>query len=273
MLAYMGPAGTFSHQAALKVKNENEQLKKYNNLYDVISAVDSAEVERAIVPIENSIEGSVNATIDTLALIADVFITGEYVLEINENIMVKKGFKKSDIKRLTSHPQPIGQCSNIINLEFPDAEKEFVESTARSAEIVSNSDGSIACVGPSALAEIYDLDILFANCADVNNNSTRFVIIEKQPNRTVGKKDKTSIAFTLDNRPGALFEALGLLASSNINMLKIESRPFKDELGKYIFLIDVEGNIDDAKIYFALDKIKQHTDFYKFLGSYSIIKR
>ena len=101
------------------------------------------------------------------------------------------------------------------------AEMEFVESTARSAEIVSNSDGSIACVGPSALAEIYDLDILFANCADVNNNSTRFVIIEKQPNRTVGKKDKTSIAFTLDNRPGALFEALGLLASSNINMLKI----------------------------------------------------
>jgi len=273
MLAYMGPEGTFSHQAALKVKTKNEKLLRYNNLYDVISAVDKSDAERAIVPIENSIEGSVNATIDTLALSANVYITGEFVLEINENIMVKKGSKKSDIKKLTSHPQPIGQCSNIINLEFPDAEKVFVASTAQAAEIVSQSDGSIACVGPSALAEIYDLDILFLNCADVKNNSTRFVIIEKEPGRVVGKKDKTSIAFTLDNKPGALFEALRLLADANINMLKIESRPFKDVLGKYIFLIDVEGNINDARINFTLDKIKQHTDFYKFLGSYSIIER
>lgn len=273
MLGYMGPEGTFSHQAALKIQNDSEELCVYNNLFEVIEAVDLGKVERGIVPIENSIEGSVSATIDTLALIADVYITGEYILKINENIMVKKGAKKDDIKTIASHPQPFGQCSKIINSEFSATAKEFTASTAQAAQMTAKSDGSVACIGPHALSQIYNLDILFENCADVSTNSTRFVIIEKKPSNTVGENDKTSIAFTLDNRPGALHECIGLLAKSDINMLKIESRPFKDVLGKYIFLIDVEGNIDDSRIYFALDKIKSHTEFYKFLGSYSTITR
>lgn len=273
MLGYMGPEGTFSHQAALKIQNDGEELYVYNSLFEVIEAVDSGKIERGIVPIENSIEGSVSATIDTLAMIADVYITGEYVLRINENIMVKKGVKKDDIKTIASHPQPFGQCSKIINSEFSTAIKEFTASTAQAADMTAKSDGSVACIGPHALSKIYNLDILYENCADISTNSTRFVIIEKNPNTIVEKSSKTSIAFTLDNRPGALYECIGILAKSNINMLKIESRPFKDELGKYIFLIDVEGNIDNPQIYFALDKIKSHTEFYKFLGSYSTITR
>ena len=273
MLGYMGPEGTFSHQAALNVKAKGEKLSIFSNLYDVIHAVDKGKIKRGIVPIENSIEGSVNATMDSLALYADVYITGEYVLKISENIMVKKCTKKEDIKKIASHPQPIGQCSQILNKEFGSAEKIFTSSTAQAADMVSNGDGSVACVGPASLAEIYDLDILYPDCADVKSNSTRFVIIEKNPSSVVSENDKTSIAFSLDNRPGALYECIGLLAKDNINMLRIESRPYKDVLGKYIFLIDVEGNIDDAKIYFALDRIKNNTDFYKFLGSYSTYVR
>lgn len=272
MLGYLGPDGTFSHQAASAVLLEDEELVQYSNLFDVIHAVDNGDIERGIVPIENSIEGSVNATLDTLAIDADVYITGEYILEIRENIMVKKGARKEDIKIITSHPQPIGQCSKILNAEFSDVTIEYEASTAKAALRTANSDGSVACVGAKTSAEVYGLDILFEDCANENNNCTRFVIIEKKPASVVSSCDKTSIAFTLNNRPGALYEALGLLAESNINMLKIESRPLKNELGKYIFLIDVEGNIDDATIYFALDKIKRHTDFYKFLGSYSVIR-
>lgn len=268
MLGYLGPEGTFSHQAALEWSNGKEELKQYFSMPSLIKAVDEGEIERVIVPIENSIEGSVNSTIDTLALDADVYITGEYILRINENIMVKKGAKKEDIKLITSHPQPIGQCANLLKEEFTDIPTEPAPSTSAAAKIAASSDGSIACIGSSAIAKIYDLDILVADCADDKNNSTRFVIVEKKPNMTVTDHDKTSIAFILENKPGTLYNALKLFAKAKINMIKIESRPVKNELGKYIFIIDIDGNIDDATIYFALDKLKNNTEFYKFLGSY-----
>lgn len=268
MLGYLGPSGTFSHQAAIEWSNGNEEIKEYSTIYSVILAVAKGEIERAIVPIENSINGSINTTLDTLAFDVDLYITGEYILHISQNLMVKKGTKKEDIKIITSHPQPIGQCSRILSHEFADTEIEFADSTASAAKRVAASDGSVACIASPNSAMLYDLDILYADCGDDINNSTRFVIISKEPNKEVTGHDKTSIVFTLDNKPGSLYNAIELLAKEKINMTKIESRPIKKELGKYVFFIDIDGNIDDATIYFALDKVKRNTPFYKFLGSY-----
>lgn len=272
MLGYLGPEGSFSHQAAMEWSQGREELQQYSSMPAMIKAVAANKLDRAIIPIENSIEGGVNAVTDTLALEENVYITDEYILRICENLMVKKGMTEKDIKIITSHTQPIGQCSKLLNEEFPDVKIEAAPSTSAAAIRVSESDGSIACIGGKASAEIYGLDILRADCADDKSNATRFVIVENEPSKIVTECDKTSVAFSLDNRPGALYDALKLFAESGINMVKIESRPMKDGLGRYIFLVDIEGNIDDAKIYFALDKVKQNTEYYKFLGSYKMFK-
>ena len=258
MLGYLGPNGTFSHQAAMEWSEGKEEIKEFSTIYSVILAVEKGEIDRAIVPIENSIDGSINTTLDTLAFDVDLYITGEYILHISENLMVKKGVKKENIKIITSHPQPIGQCSKLLSHEFADVKIEFADSTASAAKRVKESDGSVACIGSPNSAKIYDLDILCHDCGDDANNSTRFVIIEKTPNKTVTGHDKSSIVFAIDNKPGSLYSAIELLAKSGINMTKIESRPMKKELGKYVFFIDIDGNIDDASIYFALDKVRQN---------------
>ncbi len=268
MLGYLGPSGTFSHQAAMEWSQGKEEIKEFPTIYAAILAVQNGKIDSAIVPIENSIEGSINATLDTLAFDADLYITGEYILHVSENLMVKKGTKKEDIKIITSHPQPIGQCSKLLSNEFGDTKIEFANSTAAAAKRTAESDGSVACIGSPNSAEIYGLEILYSDCGDDKNNSTRFVIVSKNVNTTVTEHDKTSIAFAIDNKPGSLYDAIELLAKSKINMTKIESRPMKDELGRYVFFIDIDGNIDDATIYFALDQVRRNTYFFKFLGSY-----
>lgn len=268
MLGYLGPNGTFSHQAATEWSQGREEIKEFPTIYSAIIAVENGEIDKSIVPIENSINGSINTTLDMLAFDVDLYITGEYILNISQNIMVKKGTKKEDIKVITSHAQPIGQCSKILSHEFPNVKIEFADSTAMGAKRVVESDGSVACIASPSSAELYDLEIICPDCGDDDNNSTRFVIIEKKPNTVVTGHDKTSIVFALDNKPGSLYGAIELFAKEKINMTKIESRPLKNELGKYVFFIDIDGNIDDATIYFALDKVRKNTFFYKFLGSY-----
>jgi prephenate dehydratase len=268
MLGYLGPNGTFSQQAALEWSKGNEELKEFSTIYSAIRAVDDGIVERAIVPIENSIEGSINTTLDLLAFEVNLYIIGEYVLHVSQNLMIKKGAKLEDIKLVTSHPQAIGQSSRMLSNQLNYANVEFADSTAAAAKAVSESDGTVACIGSPNLAKLYNLEIAIPDCGDEENNSTRFVIVEKKPSLEVSNHDKTSIAFTLENKPGSLYNALELFAASNLNMTKIESRPVKTELGTYVFFIDIDGNIDDATIYFALDKLRQHTEFYKFLGSY-----
>lgn len=268
MIGYLGPQGTFSHLAALECFGEKEELRAYSSIYSLILATAAGNVEKAIVPIENSIEGSVNMTLDTLAFDVDLFITGEYVLKVCENLMAKKGTREEDITKIMSHSQPIAQCAHMIEESLSGRTIEYTESTAAAAARVAASDEKLAVIGPKSLAKLYGLEILRSDCADDRNNATRFVIIEKEPTRVVTETDKTSVAFTLDNRPGSLWTALETFADSKINMIKIESRPVKKELGKYIFFIDIDGNIDDATIFFALNKIKDNTDFYKFLGSY-----
>lgn len=268
MLGYLGPLGTFSHQAALEWSDGKEEIREFDTINSVILAVHNGEIDRAIVPIENSIEGAINVTIDMLAFDVDLYITGEYVLNISQNILIKQGAAVEDVKVITSHPQPIGQCSKILNTKYREKTVEYADSTAAAAKRTAISDGTVACIASLASAKLYGLEIIDSDCGDDKSNSTRFVIIEKNPSYEVTENDKTSIAFTLENRPGSLYEALKLFKDAGINMTKIESRPIKTQLGTYVFFIDIDGNIDDASIYFALDNLRKSTSFYKFLGSY-----
>ncbi len=268
MIGYLGPKGTFSELAACEHFGEKAEKKAYSSIYSLILATARGEVEKAIVPIENSIEGSVNMTLDTLAFDVDLYITGEYILKVSENLMAKKGTKCEDITKILSHPQPIAQCAHLLEDRFSGIPTDFTESTAAAAKIVAQSSEPYAVLGPKSLADMYGLEILIPSCEDDHSNSTRFVVIERAPTQEVTANDKTSVAFTLDNKPGSLWNALEDFSNKKINMIKIESRPVKKELGKYIFFIDLDGNIDDATIFFALNEIKSHTEFYKFLGSY-----
>lgn len=268
MLGYLGPTGTFSQEAALLWSHGSEKLKEYPTIASAIKAVNNGEIEHCIVPIENSLNGSVTMTLDMLAFESDVYITGEYQLKINQNLLVKKGTQKEDIKLIVSHPQALGQCSKLLENEFCGIDLKATSSTAAAAKMVAESDGTVAAITPVAAAEIYDLEILYSGCNDDLNNYTRFVVIEKNRNMTVTDHDKSSIVFSTEHKPGSLYRAIGLLGDEKINMLNIESRPMKGEVGKYVFFIDIEGNADDAKIYFALDKVRKSSLFYKFLGSY-----
>ena len=268
MLGYMGPAGTFTQQAAIEWSEGKEELREFPTIASAIKAVDRGEIERCIVPIENSLNGSVTMTLDTLAFDSEVYIIDEHILRITQNLVIKKGASVSDIKTIMSHPQGFGQCSKMLERDFAGAQLKAVESTALAAKLASCGDGSIAAIAPASTAEIYGLEIVRPACNDESNNFTRFVVIEKQPCRSVSGHDKTSIVFTTEHVPGALYRAIKLLGDSKINMLKIESRPAKNELGKYVFFIDIEGSTDDAGVYFALDEVRNHSLFYKNLGSY-----
>lgn len=264
MLGYLGPAGTFSQQAAIAWSEGRETLKEYPTIASAIKAVDRGEIERCIVPIENSLNGSVTMTLDTLAFDSDVYITGEYILRIIQNLAVKPGTAAADIRTIVSHPQALGQCSELLEREFLGIEQKAVSSTALAAKTVAESDGSVAAITPASAADMYGLEIIRPACNNDLNNYTRFVIIEKQQSFKVTEHDKSSVVFTLEHVPGSLFRAIGFFGDEKINMLKIESRPLRDELGKYIFFIDIEGNVDNAKIYFVLDKLKQNSIFINF---------
>lgn len=270
MIGYLGPAGTFSYEAVLKyLQGKKEELKEYSSIYTLIKAVDNGEIDSCVVPIENSLEGSVNTTLDTLAFNSDLYICGEYTMHIKENLMALPGAKISDIKRIMSHPQPIGQCSEMIHNQLPNAVIEYTNSTAAAAKLIEETqDITTATIGPAACAELYGLNILIAECNDENNNATRFVELKKYENTEVGGCDKSSFIFTVDHKPGALFKAIEAISQNGINMLKIESRPEKKELGRYIFFIDTDGNIRDENLKKAWDSIKEVAYRCKFLGSY-----
>lgn len=273
MLAYLGPAGTFSHTAAkqyIQKKGIKTDIREYPSIYSAIKSVDTGESDLVIAPIENSIEGSINVTLDALAFDMNLFIIDEFVLKVEQNILVKKGTRAEDIKKIISHAQAIGQCSKIIEREFSGCKIESVNSTSYAAKAAAEGDGSIAAIGSAESADMYGLEILREKCGDNNNNRTRFVIISKTVCDKTTENDKTSIVFTLpQDVPGGLCRTISVFAEENINILKIESRPIKTEFGTYVFFLDIDGNIHDPVVCSALERMKKNISFYKYLGSYA----
>lgn len=271
-IGFLGPHGTFSHEAALAYVTEKPyELKEFSSIQDVMSALKNDIINEAIVPIENSLEGAVNVTLDVLAREDGLYIVDELILPINLNLVARKGTKPEDIRVITSHPQPLGQCRNYLNRDFQSVIQLEEDSTSKAAQKVASGDGSFAAITSGIAARLYELEILESNIQDVQNNHTRFVVISKTLKGRTGR-DKTSIVFSTDNKPGSLYRILDIFSLWDINMTRIESRPAKNVLGQYIFFIDIDGHIEDQDVYDALTMIQRKTSFYKFIGSYPIFE-
>ncbi|MBW6471398.1 MAG: prephenate dehydratase [Methanosarcinaceae archaeon] len=276
-IGVLGPKGSYSEKAAKQWITEQKSkdqvsLEYYNDIPDTISAIIDRTVDIGIVPIENSIEGSIGITLDML-LENEVNIIGEIVVPI-EHCLLSKG-KLSGIRVILSHPQALAQCRQFIKSHFENAEIRTTGSTSHAAKLANEFD-EMAAIASRESAEMYGLDILIPNIQDRKENHTRFVAIElpdgasaKTDTRSSRDNFKTSIIVYLKkDRPGALYELIGEFAKRDINLTRIESRPSKRELGDYIFYIDFAGHIGDAIIKDALDNITSNVGMLKMLGSY-----
>ncbi len=263
ILGLLGPEGTFSEKAAKKWESTAE-LQYFDDVFDVVEAVVNEDVDYGVVPIENSLEGSVGRTLDAL-LKYDVKIAGEVVVPIRHCLLAKE--KISDIKIILSHPQALAQCRHSIKNRFGEIEIVETMSTASAAKRASESKEMAAIASEDSAAK-YNLNVLLRDLQNQKENYTRFIVLGKTvPEPTF--KDKTSVVVYLQkDRPGALYKMLGEFASRDINLTKIESRPTKKALGDYLFYIDMEGHIMDEKVQRALKEIKKKAGMLRILGSY-----
>jgi prephenate dehydratase len=241
------------------------ELLAFDSIIEVLEAVKSGEVQKGVVPIENSIEGPVGVTLDLLAQDYDIKIEDEIILPISHNLLVNKGVNLEELDSVYSHAQPLAQCR--IFLEKLGLRTHSTSSTAAAARFIKGKNNA-AAIGTQRAAELYDLEIIASNIQDFTHNMTRFIVLAKEDHEITGK-DKTSIVFSLsDDCPGGLYDILGLFAVENINLTKVESRPTKQGLGKYIFFIDFKGHRCENKVEHILEMIDDKAPFLKVLGSY-----
>jgi prephenate dehydratase len=267
IIGTLGPQGTYSEKAA-KQWNEKATLQFYDDIFDTVDALLRNEVDHSIVPIENSLEGSITLTLDLL-LEHELKITGEVIVQI-KNCLLSRG-KIEDIKIIMSHPQPLAQCRKYLKNNFKGIEIRSDLSTSHAAKLAAGSK-EIAAIASAESAKMYGLKILDENIQDVRENFTRFIVVGKTTPAPTGN-DKTSIIVYLEkNKPGALYEILGEFASKNIDLTKIESRPTKKALGDYVFYIDIKGHIEDKTIRDTISRIKGKVGMLKILGSYPAAK-
>lgn len=274
-LAFLGPHGTFTEQAARAFAN-GQALKPvpYPTIIEILNAVNRKEVEYGVVPMENSIEGTVNMTMDWLIHEVDLPILGELALPITQNLLVAKREKSlslSEITRVLSHPQAIAQSHNFLRENLPQASIEYVNSTALAAQTVSeHPDEPWAAIGTDLNVELYPLELAQEQIQDFSNNYTRFVLVGREPlDMPASDREKTTILVTLpEDFPGALYQVLAAFAWRKLNLSRIESRPTKKALGSYYFVIDIEQKMDDVLFPGAFAEIEAIGCQVRQLGTY-----
>lgn len=273
-VAYLGPEGTFSEEALLASPDADRfEPVAEPTVYECVMAVHAGEVDQALVPIENSLEGSVNATLDALVFeTEEVTIVGETVHPIQHCLIARRPLAFEQIQRVISHPQANAQCSRFIRTRLPNSQVTSANSTADAVRIVADSDEPWAALGNRLSAELYGCQILEAGVEDIPENETRFVWLARERPAEQRRRSvswKTSIVFWgLPDSPGALVSVLQSFAEREVNLSKIESRPLKQRLGRYIFFADLEGEQSDAAVLDALDAIRAKVDTLRVLGSY-----
>ena len=272
MLGYFGPEGTFTHQALLALKPDAE-ARPYASVPGALSAVRSGEVEACVVPIENSIEGGVPATLDYLGAPdqAPLTIIGEVLVSVSFELAARDGTALADVRTIITHPHAAAQCRGWVAQHLPQATLTERGSTAGAAQEVAR-DGSPfdAAICAPVARKLYGLVALASNIGDSDDAVTRFVLVSRPghlPART-GHDKTTLMAYMHQDRPGALLEILQQLAVRGVNMCRIESRPTKTTLGSYCFSIDAEGHIEDARMAEALVGLRRVCQDVVFLGSY-----
>lgn len=265
-VAYLGPPGTFSELATLKRFGSAVQGQPSATIDDVFRAVESGATQYGVVPAENSTEGAVSRTLDLL-LQSSVQICGEVVLPIHQCLLSKTD-NRDAIKTVYSHPQSLGQCQGWLNTHLPNVIRIDTSSNAEAARLAAENPGSAAIASERA-AEHFGLNVLLKNIEDDPKNTTRFLVIGNQHVAPSGI-DKTSLAMSAPNRPGAVHDLLVPLAKHNVSMTKLESRPARSGLWEYVFFVDIEGHQSDVKVAAALAELKQVASFVKVLGSYPV---
>jgi prephenate dehydratase len=268
-VAYLGPPGTFSQEAIPQcdLTRDGEQVPAatFAEAYDMLLRGD---VDAALLPIENSTEGAIGAILDLLVHRPGPLIRREVPLRVRQHLLARPGTTMESVKRILSHPQPIGQCAKFLAERFPKASREPTLSTADAARRVAAGEPDAAAIGALSAATLYGLEVLASDIQDSDENVTRFVLVARADEPPTGK-DKTSVAFTLDrDRPGGLYEVMGEFASRGINLSKVESRPMKQALGHYIFFIDFEGHRLDPAGEAAIAGVRARVHRLYMLGSY-----
>ncbi|MDR3239214.1 MAG: prephenate dehydratase [Clostridiales bacterium] len=278
-IGYLGPPGTFTQQAAMTfgeiiVPSDPRELIDYPSIEDALRAAADGKADIAAVPLENSTEGAVNATIDLLIFDYDLHIQRELVLPISQCLLRRREFVHMPrVEKIYSHSQSLAQCRKYLHAHYPSAELIPMTSNAEAARLVERAGenaepiaAAIAAIGPALAADVYHLAIAAENIQDEANNATAFVALsEKRSGLTAG--GKATIAFSTVNRPGSLYKILDIFALWDINMTKIVSRPMKNHPGEYVFYVDLE-DYQTKDLADALTLVQRKTNFYKYLGSY-----
>jgi prephenate dehydratase len=267
--AFLGPRGTFSEEAALAYTQGEGELEAFSSFPALTEAVESGRAEAAVLPIENSIGGSVITTLDLLIHETPLKISAEVVVPVRHFLVSTPGATLDGIKVVTSHPQGLAQCRRFIERSLPEADQVAALSTAGAVQEVSEAgDPTRAAIGPRRAVELYGGHVLAEDIQDVHTNVTRFVALTHHDTSPTGD-DKTSLAFTVrQNVPGALHKVLTYFAEADIQLTKVESRPTQAWLGDYVFLIDFEGHRDDPHVARAIERAREACATLTVFGSY-----
>ncbi len=263
-IAYLGPKATFTHQAALEYFGFSAQYVPCTTIRDVFVEVESERADYGVVPVENTIEGVVNYTLD-MFLESDLKISGEVVIPINLHLLSNVE-ELSEVRRVYSHKMALGQCRGWLEKNLPHAQLIETESTAKACEIALEEEGAGA-VASEVASYTYHLNILAQNIQESTDNFTRFLVVSKREMRPTGK-DKTSLIFAVRDEPGALYKALEAFYLRGVNLTKIESRPSRRKAWDYVFFVDLEGHKEEEKVKDVLEELKKRTQMVKILGSY-----
>ncbi|MGI8684904.1 MAG: prephenate dehydratase [Acidimicrobiales bacterium] len=270
-VAFLGPPGTFTEEALLTQPDLAEyDLVPMRSMPDVLAATQAGEVDLGFVALENSIEGTVNVSLDSLIFDTDLLIRREVVLPVTLDLLVPPGTTLADVQRVVSIPHASAQCRNWFAANLPGVELVASNSTAEAAERVGrDKPPGTAALGTALAAKLYGLDVLASSIGDHGDNATRFVLVGRSGIPAPTGHDKTSIVcFQRADRPGSLHAILGQFSARNLNLTKLESRPTKRGLGNYCFIIDLEGHVDDEVVADCLRDLHAQLAGLKFLGSY-----
>ncbi|MEW5734429.1 MAG: prephenate dehydratase [Thermodesulfobacteriota bacterium] len=263
-VAYFGPEATFTHMAAMNHFGHTTALSPFSSIADVFDEVEKKSCEYGVVPVENSIEGAVNHTLDLFSE-SELRICGEIYTPV-EHSLLSKETRAEDVKIIYSHPQALAQCRSWLRKHLPDVNQVQVASTSEAARMARDTQGAAAVASPLA-AVVYDLVVLASHIQDKAHNVTRFLVIGHDQVERTGS-DKTSLLFATPHVPGALYKVLAPIAEAGVNMVKLESRPAKGKSWTYLFFVDVMGHMEDKVINEVYANMQKVCAFVKWLGSY-----
>jgi prephenate dehydratase len=269
--AFLGPAGTHSEEALLSLGVEDLEPLPCATIEEAFAAVEDGRGDAGIVPIENSVEGSVNATLDTLAFVSSLHIQSEVVRDIHNALVVAPGVGLRQVTAIVSHPQASAQCRGWLAKRLPGRPIVAANSTAEAVQRAVAEPG-VAAVSTELAARLYGGEVLASRIEDPHGNQTRFVIVGRGIRPRTGH-DKTSLAlFIRHDKPGALLMILSEFAYGDINLTKLQSRPTKKQLGQYMFFVDLAGHLEDDNVALALDCLRLKLRDVKVLGSYPVAR-